>query len=363
MNLRRILVAVALPCLIGIGFISMRAAKFDDPTALLAIGDNIATPAILHDLPHAYEFPGNGYDGTFYYVVARRPFDFDWSKHYLDGPGYRLRRILFPLSAKGLAPSGGLGVIYAFAALSILGVAIGGFALARFPAARPWLPLLMVINPGVIAAMWTSTSDALATGLALAGLAATFRHRFGLAVVLFALAGLTRETTLLTVIVLVAWPGLDIRRRVVYLVAPCLPVGLWSLYLAARLHESVFAQSSTGNFGLPFVGWIHAGTPGPELLMAGILAGTSLAATVRIARVGAPIAIFLAATLAMISCFLPVNAVSWWAFSRSFAVVFPVSIWALFVPLDACRKMMRLRTPARSAIAHDQGSIAPADSG
>lgn len=336
----RIVVHIVLPCLICVFWLGLRVSHFGSSSALLAIGPEKSAFSLIHaELPNAYVFEGNGYDGMYFYVIARHPFDFEWSRQYLDSPNYRLRRIVFPALAKVLAPQGGTQLIYAFAALSIVGVALGGWWCAKFPGAQPWLPIMMAFNPGIIASLWTSTADVLAAGLTIACLGAAFQRRFTLAIVLLIVASLTKETSLVAVAALACWPNISWRQRIAHLTIPTIPIVIWSIYLSRRLNESIFAQSSTGNFGPPFVGWIHASTPPLELLVAFVLAGTTLAATIKSWRIYPQISVILALSLAVFVCFLPVNAVSWWGFSRAMTVALPLSAWILALP----RKKVRVK--------------------
>lgn len=363
---RRIVWGIVLPCLIGLLWLGLRAGNFGTPTALLAIGpDHPSYPLIHHELPDARTFEGNGYDGMSYYTIARHPFDVHWAGQYLDTPSYRLRRIVFPLAAKALAPSGGVDLIYAFAGLSLLGIAIGGWWLGSFPGARVWLPITLVCNLGVIASLWTSTADVLAAGLTIACFGAAFKRKFGLAIVLLAIAGLTKETSLIAAASLAIWPGLTWKRRVVHLVAPVVPLVLWSLYLSAALGEALFIQNNPGNFSLPFLGWVRAVTPAPQLLLAGLLVVVSVLGLVKCWRRCKPVALYLAVTLAIFICFSAINTNGWWGFARETTVSFPLALWAFTAPKAAVDRAMNRRDPPRQPISWSRfrlGSISSGES-
>lgn len=349
-GISRILIAIVLPCLIGIGLIVARAATFGTPTALLAIGpDNASYPLVHRELPHAHVFEGNGFDGMVFYVIARRPFDVRATSKEMYVPTYRLRRILYPMLAKPLSPSGGVGLVYAFAALSLVGIAIGGWALSRFPNGPPWLPITMVVNAGTICALWTSTADALAAGLTVAAIGAMLRRRFTAAIILLALAGLTRETSLVAVVALAAWPGISVRRRVAHLVVPALPVGVWSVYVSVAIGQSMFEQPDGGTFTAPFLGWIREPPVGGQLVLA-IFTGCLIAVAMWIGwhRYRA-ISLYLAATLAMFVCATTVIVDSWLGFSRITIVAFPLSIWIVIARVrapQAFKKRARYLRPA-----------------
>lgn len=327
---KRITLAIVVPCLIGIGLLAARAAVFSTPSALLAIGPDNSSYAYVHaDYPHAYVFDGNGFDGMVFYTIARHPFDVRRTAANLDVPTYRLRRILYPALAKAMSPSGGVGLVYAFAVLSLIGIGIGGWALSKFPHSPSWLPITMVVNAGTICALWTSTADALAAGLTLAFFAAAFRRRFAAAVILLAMAGLTRETSLVAAVALLAWPDLRLRRRLAGAALAVMPVALWSLYVAAQLHESMFDQPSAGSFAAPLIGWIREPPAGGQLILALFTGVLMLTATVIGWRAYRPVALYLVATLAMYVCAAPVITNQWVGFARITTVAFPLSIWLI----------------------------------
>ena len=337
---------IVVPCLIGIVWMVLRAGTFGTPTALLAIGqDNVSYPFVHHELPDAYVFDGNGFDGMVYYVIARQPLDVRASSRSLDVPTYRLRRILFPLAAKAMVPGGGVGLVYAFGFLSLAGIAIGGWWLGRFPGAPPWLPIAMVFNPGTICALYTSISDVLAAGLTVACFGLAFRRRFGLAILVLALAGLTRETSLVAVIALALWPGIEWPQRLRNLILPGLPVVAWSLYVSLTLDQSMFGQPLGGTFTAPFAGWVRARTPLSELPLAAFLLLVMVAAVGLAWRKSVPVAAYLVVTIAMFVCSTPIIANQWLGYSRVTTAALPLALWALVAPASAVARRSGPRRP------------------
>lgn len=340
----RMLLRVVVPVLIGFVWIVLRANAFGSTSALLSVGsDRPSYVLIKREIPNVYTFHGNGFDGMPFYVIARSPLNIKKASHYLDPiadpPTYRLRRILFPLAAKAIAPGGGIQLVYAFALLSLAGIGIGGWWLGKFPNAPPWLPLMMAINPGVICALFTSTSDALAAGLVVAAFGAMFGRRLPLAILFLTLAALTRETSLLAGLAFVFWPGLTTKRRVAVAIIPAVPVTAWSIYVAATLHRSFFSQPVGGTFSAPFLGWAHAGTPSGQLALAAVLLVTMVAGTLAAWTRSKPVAIFLGVTVSMYVCAAPIIANQWIGFARVTTPALPLAIWAL----------MARRAPSRSA--------------
>lgn len=346
---RRVIVAVVVPCLIGLAFIVLRASTFDSTTALLSIAPDNASFNFVHgELPDAYVFEGNGFDGMVFYTIARHPFDVHRTAANLDIPTYRLRRILYPAAAKALVPGGGIGLVYAFAALSLVGIGLGGWALSRFPHAPPWLPITMAVNAGTICALWTSTADALAAGLTLACFAAAFHRRFAAAVILLALAGLTREMSLVAVIALAAWPNLSRPRRVAHLMLPAVPVVAWSVYVAVALGDSLFAQPTGGTFTIPFVDWVRYPPPGGQLVLGVFLFGLMIAGAVVARHAYRPIALYLAVTALMYASSTQMIVNSWLGFGRVATVAFPLAVWAIVARARAPRAFLPTRAASES---------------
>ena len=302
-------------------------------TALLALGraGGPSVQATLRDLPHAFVFPNGGHDGRFFYVIARHPFSFTHNAHLLDVPAYRYRRILFPALAGGLAHHGGTALIWAFVIVSLLGVAIGAFAMTRFPHAPIWLPLTVAADPGVIAAQFITLSDALATGLVLASFALMFRRRWGWVTVLLVLAALTRETTLLAAFSLACWPKLPTRARVVVAGVPTAVLAAWALFVAGATHSSAVQAPDGGLFTFPLAGWVH-GVSGLDLAISAAVALLLLLALVLPRRVPLAFPLYFAVNLLMLLCSTNAIAFAWIDATRVVAPAVPLACWVLSRP-------------------------------
>ncbi|MDX2169550.1 MAG: hypothetical protein SF182_20950 [Deltaproteobacteria bacterium] len=177
-----------------------------------------------------------GYDGQFVLYIARD----GWAAvPHLDAPGYRFGRILLPLLARGLSGGNGAALPWAMLAINYAAAVAGTAALAGWLARRDTAPawaLTYGLSLGLVFAYSRDTTEPLAYGLAAAGLVAWLEDRRAAGALLLALAGLTRETTLLCIAGLAA-PAL-LRRRwsaAAVLVLAALPTIGWQLYLAAVL--------------------------------------------------------------------------------------------------------------------------------
>lgn len=147
-----------------------------------------------------------GYDGQFFYYVALDPLH---AEKYIDAPAYRLGRIGYPALARVVSAGQAGAVPWALFLVNLAAVAAGTFLLARILAARgvsPWFAVLYGTAPGLFIAVSRDLAEPLAYALAIAGLAVlgTGPRRLVAAGVLFGLAGVTRELTLLFPVALAA---------------------------------------------------------------------------------------------------------------------------------------------------------------
>lgn len=352
----RLLRAAVLPVVIGAVWIGLRMLGIGGgPTVLLSDGPmNPAHSLVTTDFHDPYQAERAGFDGAQFYAITRSPADLHEAAEHLDVPAYRLRRILYPALAGAVAPHGGTALIWSLALVSLLGVAIGGWALDRLPGAPPWLGIMMVVNPGVIAGLWLSLGDVLATGLVLAAFAALFsrdRRRVVYAVTLLSLACLTREISVLAALALVLLPGLSRRDRVLVGVAPMIPVGLWSLYVAWVLDAPLFAQPYGGTFTAPFLGWIrNDSTPG-ELLLAAVMALVLAASLTRWRSTPAPVTAYIAASLGVLVCSTPVIMDTWMGSTRVVTAALPLAVWALIGRPSKRRRELSPKPRERTVIA------------
>lgn len=318
---------IAIAVVLAMAWPVLFASHFGSVSALLlAARGGPTSPVIAHDFPDARWFPPPGHDGQQFYAVARDPFHPKATARHLDPPERRYRRILFPLLAWLIAPGNGAPLVIALAAVSVVGVLVGAIALSRFPDGPWWLPLSLPLSPGIMVSLSLSLSDALATGLVLAAYAAAFRRRWRWAVVVLVLAVLTRETTLVAAVCLACWPRVNWRTRAAVAGVPALVLAAWSAVASALVGDRQSGAGS-GEFALPFTGWLH-GVSHADLAVPALLTVVLVLAACR-PRVIAPVRLYLVATVGLMICLGPVINFSWVNSARVLAPALPMAIWVL----------------------------------
>lgn len=177
-----------------------------------------------------------GYDGQFIYYIARD----GWAAlEHLDNPPYRLQRILYPLLTRALSAGNAAAMPWAMVAINAAAILTTTFLVTRWLVAHGlwrWYGLVYPLFVGTVMAYSRDLTEPLACTLALAGVLCWLDERRAAAVVLFALAGLARESTTLFVAAL-ALAELVQRRwpRAVALGAALVPMLAWQFYLGTTL--------------------------------------------------------------------------------------------------------------------------------
>jgi hypothetical protein len=251
-----------------------------DPTLLLRVGTYApARPYVERSFPNPVLTPDYGHDGQQFYVIASTFPDERAAAPYVDNVRYRARRILFPLLASAFPA--GAPTVWAMLAISLLSVGLAAVAagrLARRVGGPVWLGLAVALTPALLIGVRASLGDALAFSLALWGVVLWRRH-LGWAVLLFALAALTRETTL---VVPAACFLLGTRKQRLALVIPFAVYGAWSLTVSQLVHDHVSKESTSPvadalrQFAPPFQAWRDLGFNTTTVLLALVLTVASL---------------------------------------------------------------------------------------
>jgi hypothetical protein len=208
-----------------------------------------------------------GFDGQFYYAIARKP----WGRHdYLDQPAYRQARILYPLLGWLFSSGNPQRLLWVLPAINLAALAglawIGAWVARQYGRSEWWGFLLpLAVNDGL--GVLRDLTDPVAL-LAIAGLLAAWLFRPGGWLIVGAAAAVfSRQQNVVIVLLLliaVAWS----RKRglAVGLGLVLIAWGGWVLILRHTYHLWPVPPPEDGNLGLPLTGmiyrWTHlAGTP------------------------------------------------------------------------------------------------------
>jgi hypothetical protein len=140
-----------------------------------------------------------GYDGQFVYYIARDP---STAAAYIDVPAYRFQRILLPLLGRALSFGQANLIPWALLLVNLVSLAIGTNLMERLLSqhnASRWYALGYGLSIGTFGSVRLSLSEPLAYALVLGGIVVAEYDRWLRSALLFALAALAKETTLLFV--------------------------------------------------------------------------------------------------------------------------------------------------------------------
>lgn len=163
-------------------------ANNGDPLALVTLGTQFSEGD-----PTGTE----GYDGQFGYFIARDP---STAAQFIDVPAYRFQRILLPGLGWALSLGNDALLPWMFLVIGLVSLAAGTAILENLlvqHGVSRWFALAYGLTIGTFGAVRLSLPEPLAYALALGGIWLITRDKWLWSAVLFALAALARETTLL----------------------------------------------------------------------------------------------------------------------------------------------------------------------
>jgi hypothetical protein len=264
-----------------------------DPSSLVCVGENRAGEPPYEEVTYHIAAWSNGYDGQFYYVIARAP----WRRqpqglHGVDWCGPRQLRIMYPAICWIFSGGDARLLFWIMPAVNV--AALGGLAavgayLARRSSLSVWWGFVLpfAINAGM--PVLRDLTEPMAM-LGVFGLLAGWLLRSPWWV--FALWGsvavLSREQNVVLVGLTVIGAVATWRWRIAAGLAAVLAVWLaWVGYLRGLYGDWPFLPSE-GNLGFPFNGMLHrwthlGGDPGGSRRMELIQAVTMMQLTVEIA--------------------------------------------------------------------------------
>ncbi|MFW5771753.1 MAG: AZOBR_p60025 family cell surface glycopolymer formation protein [Phototrophicaceae bacterium] len=271
--LRPWLVAV----LLGLAYsLLVIAINSGDPLALVTIGTRFS-----EGIPEAAGGT-EGYDGQFVYFIASDPGRApDLIRAGGDVPAYRFQRILLPALARAASFGSDNLIPWALLAINLGALGLGTAALEALLVAggvSRWYALGYALSLAALGTVRLALPEPLAYGLALTGLLLATRDRWLWAAVVFALAGLAKETAL----VFPAAAGLLLlaRRRWLLAVAFGLmalaPFIAWQAFLYSQFNTFGVGSGGAGATAftlLPFGGVLAIVAEGVQAMNEGIQAG------------------------------------------------------------------------------------------
>lgn len=237
-------IVVTVLCLIYVAVILI--ANNGDPLALVTIGTQFSEG--ISEANGGSE----GYDGQFNYYIIRDP---NTAAQFIDVPAYRFQRILLP--ALGMALSFGQEALIPWVLLLIgivslaAGTALMEHLLVEQGVSR-WYALVYGLSIGIFSSVRLSLSEPLGYALVLGGIVLAQREKWLLSAVVFALAALAKETTIL----IPAAYGLywlykrEWVKAIVFGAITLAPFIIWQFILYMRL--GTFGIGSGGAKGTPF---------------------------------------------------------------------------------------------------------------
>lgn len=274
-TLRHAAAAAAATFLLYGAFVFVRLKQHDfNPTVFVTAGDEFtdaaAAPPGLLVAPHS-----PGYDGQFYYRIAIAP----WSLApvaagvHFDYPVYRYQRVVYPLLV--WLVSFGEPAIVPWAMILVNLAALAGIAAASVILSEElglpfWTPMVVALYPGFLLTLSRDLVEVLEVFLLLRGLIFLKRRAFPAASLFFMLAALTKETSLLFVVAVIAAECLKKPRArvgsLLFLGAPFVAHFAWKVFLFRRWHlPMTFATSE--HFMIPFRGMMLGARQAAEKLV------------------------------------------------------------------------------------------------
>lgn len=246
----------------GAGVVASLHSQAWDTTSLVRLHDKLHVSKLALRADPGFRLRHNSgfYDGAYFYAIARDPLATGEAHRLLNEAPYYWGHPAYGWLA-WLASGGGRpgAVPDALLAVGLLAIAVAGAAasvLARLLDWSPWGGLVVALNPGLVFAVYSDTSESLGAALLLLGLAAYVRGRARWALALFAALCFVKEPLVLVPLAIAAWE-LWRTRRPPLVVAAVVPAALWWIYLRIHLGAFPFGQGSE-RLTLPLRGWERA---------------------------------------------------------------------------------------------------------
>ncbi|MEO8971648.1 MAG: hypothetical protein ABI406_08630 [Ktedonobacteraceae bacterium] len=206
----------------------------------------------LH-IPHG----APGYDGQFFYQIARNPFH---AASFIDRPSYRYQRIIYPLLVTILSLGKTSFIPYMLLLVNFVSIVLGTELLARLFVKQklsPWYSLAFGLYFGQATAFIFDLTEPLTYFLVCLGLFLLLQKRTAAAALCMGFAVLSRETAILfplgyIILYLYQKRWQDVLRFLLLSIAPTVA---WYVAIALLFHTSGLSSAPAPTFELiPFQG-------------------------------------------------------------------------------------------------------------
>ncbi len=212
----------------------------------------------VHDQP-GFLLRGSAghYDGAFFYAVARDPLATGQAHRLVPQPAYYWGHPAYGwltwLASGGGQPRAVPDALLAVGLLSIFAAGAAASLLASTLGWSPWGGLVVALNPGLVFAVYSDTSEPLGAALLLSALAAMARGRRVWAIALFAALCFDKEPLVLVPLAITAWE-IWRTRRASFVAVAVIPAAAWWLYLRIHLGHLPFGYGGE-RLTTPLSGW------------------------------------------------------------------------------------------------------------
>ncbi|MCX7919826.1 MAG: hypothetical protein N3A72_09535 [bacterium] len=204
--------------------------------------------------PGTVIFHGDGYDGQYNYYIIQ---DLFFNGKFNDA--FRYQRILYPVLVKLVAFGNARFIPISFILVNLMSIVVGMYFLRRFidnPKLQ-YLVILYGLNVGFIIGTLYDLGTPVAITLIVVGLYYLKRDNVRLTSIFFALSLLTMENALLFIGASLGYFMYKKEwNKTGYILVSIIPWVVWQLVLW-RQFGVIPILSSTGAFGLPFIGIIQ----------------------------------------------------------------------------------------------------------
>lgn len=209
-NIKKVLTPISLTLFfylaIGLSFLYFHSW---DVSSFVVFGkSNPITQAFIQDGIFIHQDAG-GYDGQFFYLMARKPFDITLVQESMISPVWRYQRILYPFVTFVLSGLGNPGLVKFMLPLvnllSVLGLTIVLVKMLEVFNISKWYSLFFSLSPGLVYSFLYNLAEPLTYFLVALASYLFIKNNHKLSLLFFVLAILTREVALFAVLGVVVY--------------------------------------------------------------------------------------------------------------------------------------------------------------